>query len=49
MGLLGVLNGLCGTYDNGSRKGWGAVSVLFGEDGEVRIAATLSENTGERG
>jgi hypothetical protein len=32
VGLLGVLNGLCGRHDAGDREGWGAVAIEF--DGE---------------
>lgn len=42
VGLLGVLNGICGAYDDGPRKGWGAVAVVF-QHGRV-IEARLLEN-----
>lgn len=32
VGLLGVLNGYMGTYDEGPRKGFGAIAAVF-EDG----------------
>jgi hypothetical protein len=31
VGLLGLLNGLCGVYDDGPRKNWGAVAARFDE------------------
>ena len=41
VGLIGVLNGLCGAYDSGPRQGWGAVAVIFGADGRVTGAKLL--------
>lgn len=32
VGLLGILNGLCGTYDDGPKKGWGAIAVIFTDE-----------------
>jgi hypothetical protein len=29
VGLLGLLNGLCGSYDDGPKKGWGAIAAVF--------------------
>jgi|ERR1035437_5064595 hypothetical protein len=29
LGLLGVLNGLFGVYDEGSRKGWGCIGIQY--------------------
>jgi hypothetical protein len=46
VGLLGVLNGLCGAYEGGQRSGWGAVAVIFGEDGRPQRAQIL-ENEAE--
>lgn len=31
VGLLGVLNGLCGIYDDGPKKGWGVIAAEFTE------------------
>ena len=36
VGMVGMLNGVCGSYDEGPRKGWGAIaSVVETETGEV--------------
>ena len=34
VGLLGILNGLCGNYDDGPRKLWGPVAAVY--PGETR-------------
>jgi hypothetical protein len=31
VGLLGLLNGLCGSYDDGPKRGWGAITAVFEE------------------
>lgn len=37
VGFLGLLNGLCGTYDDGPRKGWGGlVADVDGDTGQVK-------------
>jgi hypothetical protein len=33
VGLLGILNGLVGTIDEGPRKGWGFIAAVFEDDG----------------
>lgn len=43
VGILGVLNGICGKYDHGERKGWGAVAVVFDDTG-LAIEAKILEN-----
>jgi hypothetical protein len=35
VGVLGIINGLIGTIDNGPRKGWGLVTVACEDDGSV--------------
>ncbi len=35
VGLLGILNGYAGTYDDGSRKGWGPIAAIVEDDGRV--------------
>lgn len=32
VGMLGILNGLCGVYDDGPKKGWGAIAAEFEDD-----------------
>lgn len=29
VGLLGILNGLCGVYEDGPHKGWGGIAAEF--------------------
>jgi hypothetical protein len=31
VGVLGLLNGLCGVHDDGPRKGWGSIAAEFDE------------------
>jgi hypothetical protein len=31
-GLLGVLNGYCGSFEDGPRKGWGPITALLNDD-----------------
>jgi hypothetical protein len=35
VGLLGLLNGFVGVYDEGKRKGWGAIAAITEEDGRI--------------
>jgi hypothetical protein len=28
IGMLGILNGLCGVFDSGRRKGWGPITAV---------------------
>jgi hypothetical protein len=35
VGLLGILNGYCGVYDDGPRQGYGPISVLMSTEGGV--------------
>ncbi len=40
VGILGILNGFCGTIDDGHRKGWGpitAVTLLEPVDGRAKL------------
>ena len=37
VGLLGILNGLFGTFDSGKREGWGPSLQLFKRMGVYRI------------
>lgn len=34
-GVLGVLNGFCGTFDDGPRKAWGPIAAVIEDDGTV--------------
>ena len=34
VGMLGVLNGFCGTLDDGPRKGWGPIAAIY-DDGKL--------------
>jgi hypothetical protein len=33
VGILGILNGLIGTIDDGPKKGWGLITAVFENDG----------------
>lgn len=35
VGLLGLLNGYGGSFDDGPRKGWGAITAIVEDDGTV--------------
>lgn len=37
VGLLGILNGICGTYDHGPKKGWGPIAADVEEKDHKRI------------
>lgn len=55
VGMLGVLNGFCGTVDGGRFDGWGGIAAELKEDGTVGVSRTdsiravtdLSEITGD--
>lgn len=34
-GILGVLNGFCGKYDDGPKAGWGPIMAVIEDDGTV--------------
>lgn len=40
LGFLGVLNGLCGTYDGGPHDKWGPITACFNEDRIVKFIKT---------
>jgi hypothetical protein len=42
--MLGFLNGLCGTFDDGPRKGWGPISALV-DEAEAGILVSSFERT----
>jgi len=35
LGMLGVINGIVGTIEEGPRKGWGLVTAVFTNDGKL--------------
>ena len=35
VGMLGILNGMFGVYDDGPRKGWGPITAIQEMDGSV--------------
>lgn len=35
VGMLGILNGYGGTFEDGKRKGWGAITAVMEIDGRV--------------
>lgn len=35
VGFLGVLNGLAGVLPDGPKKGWGYITAVMGDDGEL--------------
>ncbi len=44
-GILGLLNGYFGTYEYGSREGWGAISMVMSvEEGNSRIEKFVVED-----
>ena len=43
VGLLGILNGFFGTFDEGPRKGWGPISARFDANGHC-IGFFLTES-----
>jgi len=36
VGMLGILNGLCGTIDNGDLKGYGHITAIVDDDGMIK-------------
>ncbi len=40
VGMLGVLNGFCGTIDDGPRKGWGPIAAIYDEGKLLRFERT---------
>ena len=44
VGLLGLLNGLCGVYENGEYKGRGPITVVFDNNGNIVEFRFTDEN-----
>jgi hypothetical protein len=44
MRLLGFLNGLFGTFDDGTKKGYGAITLEYDEETDTPIKAELTIN-----
>lgn len=42
VGVLGILNGFCGVFDNGPREGWGPITAEF--EGEQLVRFVRTEN-----
>jgi hypothetical protein len=40
VGILGVLNGFCGTIDDGPRQGWGPIAAILDNGKLVRFERT---------
>ncbi len=40
VGMLGVLNGFCGTIDDGPRRGWGPITAIYDDGVLQRFART---------
>lgn len=40
VGVLGLLNGYCGTIDTGERAGWGPITVVYEDGALVRFERT---------
>ncbi len=40
LGVLGLLNGLCGTLEGGARDGWGRIVAHYGREGLIRFEET---------
>ena len=47
-GFLGVINGYCGAYDNGPKKGWGPVTAMIDDDGAISFCLTESRTDGRQ-
>jgi hypothetical protein len=47
VGLLGILNGLFGTFDSGNKAGWGPITMNVEDDGVTIINFKKTENIGE--
>jgi hypothetical protein len=47
-GFLGLLNGYCGTFDDGPGRGWGPITAILEEDGTVS-GFCRTDNTGNSG
>jgi len=43
VGILGVLNGLFGTYDKGAKEGWGPITAVFYEGMVVEFRRTQED------
>jgi hypothetical protein len=42
LGFLGLLNGIVGTLEHGSKQGWGYISAEFDDDGKlVKFCKTI--------
>jgi hypothetical protein len=35
VGMLGILNGLCGTIPSGKHEGWGYIAATYDDDGKL--------------
>jgi len=46
-GILGVLNGFFGVFDNGPRRGWGALMAVYEGERLVRFAIMSEPSQGE--
>ena len=44
VGLLGILNGYLGIYDDGYRKNWGALSAVFDDESGELLEFRILEN-----
>jgi hypothetical protein len=40
VGMLGVLNGFCGVFDEGPKKGWGPIMAIYDGDQIARFRRT---------
>ena len=44
VGMLGVLNGFCGVFESGSRKGWGPIAAEYRDGRIVEFRRTKNED-----
>lgn len=42
--VLGLLNGLHGTYDDGPRAGWGPITAIWADDNKTIIRFEVTQN-----
>jgi uncharacterized membrane protein len=45
VGILGILNGYCGTIDDGPRKNWGPITAVYDNGMLVRFERTPTDVT----
>ncbi len=46
VGMIGILNGMCGAYDDGELRGWGCIVAHIEEDGFISRFSVLTQHVG---